>query len=185
MAKYLINDKEADVLRNLVKGNKLFDRLGWSDKTPRTGSNFPFRFKLKETMGATTAHKANAAIWYFGDSTAHLFDTDFVVDDSSALTGATSGTKGVCLASSLYHILNTGSVGSTATKYMCLASTSYASSDLTIVMDTLQPMNGTGTTLTTLNAYNKFAWNILNDGECCIEYNQYSSRYELIQTKCT
>lgn len=186
MAKFLINSEEAAALRNLVNSRVPHANLAYSRK--RTAISNLFRFKTLETIGATTPNKANSAIWFFGDSTANLMDTDYVVDDSSALTGATSGTRGVCVVSSEYFALNLNSTvttSSSAQSYMGLSSTAYASTDTTVVVDNLQPMDGTGTTLTTLSAYNKFGWNVLDNGECYIKYNNYTSRYELIQTRCT
>lgn len=184
MAKYLINEREADALRKLVKEGQPSQNLGWDTKRQRPIGNFPFNFKLKESMGATTANKANAAIWFLGDSTGSVIESDYVVDQSSQYAKATSGYKGVCFASSAYHI---GWIYeySTANEYMGLASTSYVATTTTITIDNLQPMDGIGTTLTTLSVFNKFAWAIIDNGECYAKWNKYSSKYELIQTRCT
>lgn len=184
MPKYLINEREAAALQKLVKQGQAFQQLGWDSKRPKAGGNFPFNFKLKETIGATTANKANAAIWFLGDSTGSIIESAFVVDQSSQYSRATSGYKGICLASSEYHILLIYGY-STADEYMGLASTSYVATTTTIVIDNLQPMKGFGTTLTELSVFNKFAWPIVDNGECHAKYNHYSSKYELIQTRCT
>jgi hypothetical protein len=187
MAKYLINDVEAKALHDLLQGKKKIEPYqGLNSDTKKTlpYSNFPFRFKTLETIGATTPYKANAEIYFFCDSTWVAIDTDFVVDNSSQFNGATSGSKGICFASSIYAIASINGY-STATEYMALASTSYTATTTTITVDTLEPMNGIGTTLTTLSVFNKFGWPIINNGECFVKWNAYSSKYELIQTKCT
>lgn len=184
MAKYLINEREAAALQKLVRQGQSFQQLGWDEKKLRPPGNFPFNFKLKETIGATTANKGNAAIWFLGDSTANVIESAFVVDQSSQFSKATSGYKGICLASSEYQIIWVYEY-STATEYMGLASTSYVATTTTITIDNLQPMNGIGTTLTTLSVFNKFAWPIVDNGECYTKYNKHSSKYELIQTRCT
>lgn len=102
--KYLINQNEADVLASLVDAKNSDKQLGFDLKQTRPHSNFPFRFKLKETIGATTANKALAQIFFFGDSTANIYSTDYVVDDSSSFSSASSGDYGICIASSEYHI---------------------------------------------------------------------------------
>ena len=190
MPRYLVNEKEARALQQIVDTHRIADNLRTDSRRPRQFT-MPFRFKTLEAWSTTIANKARSAIYHFGDSTANIIDRDYVVDDSSSFVGESSGYKGVCFTTSAYFAValggSTGSTAgpSTAISYMGKATAAYASSDLTITVGTLEPMEGTGTTLTTLNAYNKFAWNILSSGECYIKWNQYSSRFDLIQTKCT
>ena len=184
MPKYLVNEVEAKALRDLLaEGKKPSQRLQTDNKL-RIPGNMPFRFKLLESMGATTANKANATIFFLGGSTADKIENDFVVDDSSQYGKATSGYRGICFASSIYAIASLAGY-STANEYMALASTNYASTDLNIVVDTLKPMDGIGTTQTTLSVTNSFGWNIIDNGDCFVKWSIYSSRYELIQTRCT
>lgn len=103
--RYLINEREAQALADLVDKKDKFDKLGFDAKTFRYG-NFPFRCKLLEAMGATTAAKANAAIYFLGDSTANIIETAYVVDDSSSFSSASSGDIGLCIASSEYHVIH-------------------------------------------------------------------------------
>lgn len=180
MAKHLINDKEALALHNLLKQHKSDPNPKYDLKIPRATGNFPFRFKLLEAMGATTAHKANANIWFIGDESTNVFDTDYVVDDLSAFQGYPINTVGTCIYSTEYCINNILS----SKTYMGLAITDYTSDSTSITIDNLEPMDGVGTTLTQLTAKNKFNWQVYNDKFCCIKYNCYTSCYDLIQTWC-
>lgn len=102
--RYLINEREAEALANLVDRKDKFDKLGFDPKTARATGNFPFRCKLLEAMGATTANKANSAIYFLGDTTDNIVETAYVVDDSSSFSSASSGDIGLCIASSEYHV---------------------------------------------------------------------------------
>lgn len=190
MPRYLINDNEAAVLRKLVHDPNIFDKLGWDLKKARTANYFPFRFKLLETMGATTPNKALAQLYYLGQSTAssNVVSTDYVSDPTSDLAGATSGTKGVCLASSEYFVLKTGSTAASASadakSFIGTADTNYADTSTSVSISNLEPMDG-ASSLTTITARNRFQWNVISGGWCYVKYNNHTSGYDLIQTLCT
>lgn len=185
MAKYLINDDEANALRKLVNKDQVLPKLGFDLKQHRGSGNFPFRFKLREAFGATTANKANADIYYLGDSTGTLITTTLITDDSSSFGSAVSGDIGLCIYSTEYNaVFMPYRVGS-ETEFMGLATTDYATTDSSVVIDNLESMNGIGTTLTQLTVNNRFAWNINNNADCYVKYNAHTSNYDLIQTRCT
>jgi len=185
MSKHLISNIEAEALRRLVARNPFSDALQTDKKNVRP-SHFPFRFKLKETIGATTPYKANAAIYYLGGTTDVLHETTFVTDDSSEFAGSTSGTKGLCLASSEYFIVFMNRQVATAAKnYIGQSTTDYATTDATVVIDNLEPMDGVGTTAATLSCNNRFQWAILENKYVKAEWNDHTSVWDLTQAMCT
>jgi hypothetical protein len=182
MAKYLINQEEANALRKVVANSGVFDVLAF-DAKKKIIANFPFRFKTLEKMAASTdstSCRANADIYFLGGSTALLVDTDYVVDDSSAFRSFPINTIGTCIASSRYHIVSIES----AITYMGLAIASYAADSTNVTIDTLEAMDGIPTTLTELTAKNKFHWVVTENKNCCIKWNSHTSGYDLIQTEC-
>lgn len=184
MAKYLLDESEALRLADrIARLEAVWPDVKHNQKDNRA-SHFPFRFKLLESF---SSGKANAAIWFFGDSTSLLYKTTDVYDDSSKYTTASSGDKGICLASSEFFVLHmdsTVTVSSTATEYLGLATTNYSSTEADVICDNLEPLNGTGTTLNTLTCLNRFAWPIKENGSCYFKYNEYTSEFVLIQTWC-
>ena len=186
MSKHLVSTEEALALRRLLENNPFSDNLAYDQKLNKQG-NFPFRFKLLEAFSTDGTARANAAIYFFGDTTDNVYETADVVDDSSKYVSASSGDRGICIASSEYFValIYNVSESSSATRYMGLASTDYATTDATVVLDNLEPMNGVGTTETTLSVNNRFAWSIDNNADCCADYNQHTSEFDLIQVKCT
>lgn len=191
MPKYLINEREAAALKKLVGQGQPFENLGWSQRRNHV-SNFPFRFKTLENMGASVANSANAQIYFFGDSTDSIIETDYVVDDAGMFSGLASGSVGFCFASSQYFIASVPSTNitvtvaaTTAESYICQATTDYASTDATFTLDNLEPMDGVGTTLTSISAQNSFNLASSNNGLCFVKYSRYSSLFEVLITQST
>ena len=184
MAKFLVNEQEVAALKKLLESHKL-EGLQNQSKPFRYG-NFPLRFKLLEAMGATTANKANAAIFFFGDSTGDKIDTDLVVDDSSSFPSASSGDRGFCFASSEYNVayIYNQSAASTATEYMASVNGAIETTDATVDVDGIQGMNG-ASTQTAITVQNKFSWAMNDNANIHFKYNQHSSAYEAIQVDCT
>jgi hypothetical protein len=96
--------------------------------------------------------------------------------------------NGYCLIkwsmhSSSYELLLSDS--KVATHYMGLTSTDFAVGSTGIFYaESLEPMDGVGTSLTQLVVTNKFAFPFDMGARCFFVYNEYTGHYELIQVEC-